>query len=76
MAAAPLVRIVKGSLTDEELAALTAVFLYRPASTGGHGSVRSRPPVRWERPERSPSYAPPHSWHLGYEAGLPRPEEG
>lgn len=76
MTAAPLVRIVKGSLTDEELAALTAVVLYRPVSTGARGSERSRPPVRWQRPERRPSYSPPHSWHLSQEAGSPRPEEG
>jgi len=75
MTAAPLVRIVKGSLTDEELAALAAV-LCRPVSTGARGPVRSWSPVRWQRPERRPSYSPPHSWHLSHEAGSGRPEAG
>ena len=76
MTAAPLVRIVKGSLTDEELAALTAVVLYRPGSTGAGGPARSWTQARWQRPERRPSYSPPHSWHLSHKAAPARPEAG
>jgi hypothetical protein len=60
----PLVRVVKGELADEELAALTAVLVARAAaeSKSGHfGDIRSQ--ARWQRPERRPSYNSPVSWH-------------
>ncbi|TDU06437.1 acyl-CoA carboxylase epsilon subunit-like protein [Streptomyces sp. 846.5] len=63
----PLVRVVKGSLADEELAALTAVLLARAAATsstaakGAVGAGRSQ--AQWQRPERRPSYNSPVSWH-------------
>ncbi|TDT97662.1 acyl-CoA carboxylase epsilon subunit-like protein [Streptomyces sp. 846.5] len=56
------VRVVKGSLTAEELAALTAVLVAR-AAVASRAPARSIPIVRWRRLERSPSYSPPHSWH-------------
>ena len=61
----PLVRVVKGSLADEELAALTAVLLARAAITptasakGAHAKAQAR----WQRPERRPDYRSPVSWH-------------
>ncbi|MEY9837558.1 acyl-CoA carboxylase epsilon subunit [Streptacidiphilus sp. EB103A] len=64
----PLVRVVKGSLADEELAALTAVLLARAAATSskaakGAASVAGRSQAQWQRPERRPSYNSPVSWH-------------
>jgi hypothetical protein len=60
----PLVRVVKGELADEELAALTAVLLARAAS--GPGSPKGqagKAQARWQRPERRPDYRSPVSWH-------------
>ena len=61
----PVVRVVKGRLADEELAALTAVLLARAAATSGHGSTvgGGRSQARWQRPERRPDYRSPVSWH-------------
>ena len=64
-AADPLVRVVKGSLADEELAALTAVLLARAATRLG-GSAKggdAKAQARWQRPERRPDYRSPVSWH-------------
>ena len=57
-----VVRVVKGSLTAEELAALTAVLVAR-AAVAPRAPARSVPIVRWQRLERYPAYSPPHSWH-------------
>ena len=66
----PLVRVVRGTLADEELAALTAVLLARAAATstkaakagkGAPGTGRAQ--AQWQRPERRPSYNSPVSWH-------------
>ena len=61
----PVVRVVKGRLADEELAALTAVLLARAAATPGHASKvgGGRSQARWQRPERRPDYRSPVSWH-------------
>ena len=65
----PLVRVVKGTLADEELAALTAVLLARAAATsskaakGAAGTGRAQAQAQWQRPERRPSYNSPVSWH-------------
>ena len=64
----PLVRVVKGTLADEELAALTAVLLARAAATSSkaaNGAVagKGRAQAQWQRPERRPSYNSPVSWH-------------
>ena len=63
-AADPLVRVVKGSLADEELAALTAVLLARAATRpGGSAKGDAKAQARWQRPERRPDYRSPVSWH-------------
>ncbi len=60
----PLVRVVKGELADEELAALTAVLLVRAASApGSTKSHNGKAQARWQRPERRPDYRSPVSWH-------------
>ncbi|MFC1429192.1 acyl-CoA carboxylase epsilon subunit [Streptacidiphilus sp. N1-3] len=67
-----LVRVVKGSLADEELAALTAVLLARAAvhpvkggkgKAGGGAAGDAQAQARWQRPERRPDYRSPVSWH-------------
>ncbi|MED7951623.1 MULTISPECIES: acyl-CoA carboxylase subunit epsilon [unclassified Streptomyces] len=62
--AEPLVRIVRGSLTDEELAALTAVLMARAASAQHAASAASpvEPIANWQRLERRPAYYSPVSW--------------
>jgi hypothetical protein len=71
-AADPLVRVVKGSLAAEELAALTAVLLARAASSSQPGTsikgVHAKDKghmtqAHWQRPERRPDYRSPVSWH-------------
>jgi hypothetical protein len=63
----PLVRVVKGNLAAEELAALTAVLLARATVTspvGKAGSVgKAEAQARWQRLERRPGYSSPVSWH-------------
>jgi Acyl-CoA carboxylase epsilon subunit len=76
MTASPLVRVVKGSLTDEELAALTAVVLWRAAANGPAAHARPRSTARWQRPERRPAYSPPHSWHFCRPGGTPQSGHG
>jgi len=69
-AAEPLVRVERGSLADEELAALTAVLLTRAGTLGSSGSdggfdaAASGTPVvpLWDRPERHAPYRSPVSW--------------
>ena len=61
----PVVRVVKGKLGDEELAALTAVLLARAAADAGRSPKlgAGRAQARWQRPERRPDYRSPVSWH-------------
>ncbi|MBC3842496.1 acyl-CoA carboxylase subunit epsilon [Streptacidiphilus sp. 4-A2] len=59
----PLVRVVKGRLADEELAALTAVLLARAAGTPEHDPRLNQAQARWQRLERRPGYRSPVSWH-------------
>ncbi|MFC7220937.1 acyl-CoA carboxylase epsilon subunit [Streptomyces polyrhachis] len=58
-----LVRVEKGSASEEELAALTAVLLAR-AATARPGTRGPRHPgaARWRRLERTPGFRAPHSW--------------
>ncbi|WP_235215517.1 acyl-CoA carboxylase subunit epsilon [Phaeacidiphilus oryzae] len=60
----PLVRVERGTLADDELAALTAVLLTR--ATAGADAPEDRPttPVvpLWDRPERHAPYRSPVSW--------------
>ncbi|GAA1969969.1 acyl-CoA carboxylase subunit epsilon [Kitasatospora viridis] len=59
----PLVRVTRGSLTDEELAALTAVLMARAAAVQAAApAARIEPIARWQRLERRPSYFSPFSW--------------
>ncbi|MER5350278.1 acyl-CoA carboxylase subunit epsilon [Kitasatospora sp. NPDC059463] len=62
--AEPLVRIVRGSLTDEELAALTAVLMARAAAAQQAAAAASpvEPIANWQRLERRPAYYSPVSW--------------
>jgi hypothetical protein len=62
-----MIQVVKGSLTDEELAAVTAVILARAAAgTAARRPVaRPEPVARWRRLERLPAYSgyySPVSW--------------
>ncbi|MCC9310786.1 acyl-CoA carboxylase subunit epsilon, partial [Kitasatospora sp. RB6PN24] len=59
----PLVRIVRGSLTDDELAALTAVLMARAAAQPAVPAAPAVEPIaRWQRLERRPAYFSPFSW--------------
>ncbi|MGW2717933.1 acyl-CoA carboxylase epsilon subunit [Streptomyces sp. NPDC001492] len=65
-ATTPMVQIVKGELTDDELAALTAVLLARTAAA--HRTARPRrargdrhPQAGRRRPERAALYRNPAS---------------
>ncbi|GJF29825.1 acyl-CoA carboxylase epsilon subunit [Kitasatospora sp. NBC_01539] len=61
--AEPLVRIVRGSLTDEELAVVTAVLLARAAAAQQTAAARAAEPIaRWQRLERRTAYYSPVSW--------------
>ncbi|WP_329305276.1 acyl-CoA carboxylase epsilon subunit [Streptomyces anulatus] len=61
-----LLRVEKGSPSDEELAALTAVLLARagavPDSGQGGGRAPAGPEARWRRPEREAAFANPRAW--------------
>ncbi|MEV6974718.1 acyl-CoA carboxylase subunit epsilon [Kitasatospora sp. NPDC093806] len=62
--AEPLVHIVRGSLTDEELAALTAVLMARAAAAQQAAAAAApiEPIANWQRLERRPAYYSPVSW--------------
>jgi hypothetical protein len=67
-ATTPMVQIVKGELTDDELAALTAVLLARAAEARRTARTRLArggryPRAGWRRPERVAPYRSPVSWH-------------
>ncbi|MER6567959.1 acyl-CoA carboxylase subunit epsilon [Streptomyces sp. NPDC001093] len=58
------VRVERGTLSDEELAALTAVLLTRAGTGAARPGDRPVAPVvpGWERPERNAFYRSPLSW--------------
>ncbi|MFD8481340.1 acyl-CoA carboxylase epsilon subunit [Kitasatospora sp. NPDC059673] len=60
----PLVRIVRGSLSAEELAALTAVLAARAAQASAAAAATHvvEPIATWSRIERRPAYFSPVSW--------------
>ncbi|MFF0293380.1 acyl-CoA carboxylase epsilon subunit [Kitasatospora sp. NPDC004615] len=60
----PLVRIVRGSLSVEELAALTAVLAARAAQASAVAAANQvvEPIATWSRIERRPAYFSPVSW--------------
>lgn len=51
-AARPVLRIVRGAPTDEELAALVAVLTSAGAPARSTGTPKSRPVGRWADPSR------------------------
>ncbi|MEU9168977.1 acyl-CoA carboxylase subunit epsilon [Streptomyces sp. NPDC048420] len=62
---APLFRLVEGSATPEELAALTAVLLSRSLAAGiapDDRARRAQTVARWRRPERTTGFEGPRSW--------------
>ncbi|MFF1873449.1 acyl-CoA carboxylase subunit epsilon [Kitasatospora herbaricolor] len=63
-ASEPLVRIVRGSLNDEELAALTAVLMARAAAAQQAATAIAtvEPMAGWRRLERRQPYWSPVSW--------------
>ncbi|MEU9171942.1 acyl-CoA carboxylase epsilon subunit [Streptomyces sp. NPDC048420] len=67
-ATTPMVQIVKGELTEDELAALTAVLLARAAAARRTARTRPahggrHPRAGWRRLERVTLYRNPVSWH-------------
>ncbi|MER5641375.1 acyl-CoA carboxylase subunit epsilon [Kitasatospora sp. NPDC002227] len=57
------IRITRGSLNDEELAALTAVLMARAAAAQCSAALATVEPIaRWQRLERRPAYYSPVSW--------------
>lgn len=61
---APLIRVERGHLTDDELAALTLVLLGRNSAPQSEaaGERVTCAAARWERPERHTAYRFPGSW--------------
>ncbi|WUH90711.1 acyl-CoA carboxylase subunit epsilon [Streptomyces sp. NBC_00433] len=61
--AASLVRVEKGHVAPEELAAITAILLARAAAgTDSAPGLPLRSTAAWRRLERTPGFRPPHSW--------------
>jgi hypothetical protein len=62
----PFLRVSKGQLDADELAALTVVLLAlartTPAVQGELAPSTPRAVARWRRPERSRGYSPAPSW--------------
>ncbi|MEU4273228.1 acyl-CoA carboxylase epsilon subunit [Streptomyces sp. NPDC026092] len=61
----PLLRVVKGSPSAEELAVLTALLLTRMASPGEDTGPAGPGPTTagWSRPERRSGFPDPRTWH-------------
>ncbi|MFI0897833.1 acyl-CoA carboxylase subunit epsilon [Streptomyces sp. NPDC020983] len=58
-----LVRVEKGHVAPEELAAITAILLARAAAGGDGAPARpARSTAGWRRLERTPGFRAPHSW--------------
>ncbi|WP_031523208.1 acyl-CoA carboxylase subunit epsilon [Streptomyces sp. NRRL F-5123] len=58
-----LVRVEKGHVAPEELAAITAILLARAAAGGDAAPGRpARSTAGWRRLERTPGFRAPHSW--------------
>lgn len=58
-----LVRVEKGTASDEELAAVTALLLARAAhGHPGQSAGPRRSTAGWRRLERTPGFRAPHSW--------------
>lgn len=61
----PVLRVVKGSPTPEELAAVTALLLARTAASGDETGAEGPGPATagWRRHERRPAFLDPRTWH-------------
>ncbi|MFI0982636.1 acyl-CoA carboxylase subunit epsilon [Streptomyces sp. NPDC021093] len=62
--AGAVVRVERGEASEEELAAVVALFsllAQRRTSTSAAGEA-VRPRARWRRPERTVGYHAPYSW--------------
>ncbi|MGY6024460.1 acyl-CoA carboxylase subunit epsilon [Streptomyces spinosirectus] len=57
----PVVRVERGRIAEDELAALVAVLLTRAAGTDRARAVIPVVPL-WNRPERNAPYRSPASW--------------
>ncbi|WP_441245541.1 acyl-CoA carboxylase subunit epsilon [Kitasatospora sp. McL0602] len=62
MSASADIRITRGTLSDEELAALTAVLMARATAAQCAAATAVEPIARWQRLERRPAYYSPVSW--------------
>ncbi|MFI6846616.1 acyl-CoA carboxylase subunit epsilon [Kitasatospora sp. NBC_00085] len=62
VSAAPCIRVVRGSLSDEELAALTAVLRARAAAAQQAAAAPGEPTATRHRLELRPAYFSPVSW--------------
>lgn len=62
--AASLVRVEKGTASDEELAAVTALLMARAAHSQqeDESAWPGRSVAGWRRLERTPGFRAPHSW--------------
>ncbi len=58
----PLMSVVAGSPTAEELAAITAVFATRTVAARQATPAPVGPVARWALPTRAPAYFSPTSW--------------
>ncbi|WP_338783625.1 acyl-CoA carboxylase epsilon subunit [Streptomyces sp. DG1A-41] len=62
MSAERSLRVVQGSATPEEIAAVTAVLLAALSRAGADPGPPDRSRVRWRRPERQALFNPSRSW--------------
>ncbi|MFD7439366.1 acyl-CoA carboxylase subunit epsilon [Streptomyces sp. NPDC059861] len=65
---APVIKVVKGTATPAELAALTSVLLSRAAALAAVGpglqDQAPHPTAAWRRPERVPAHRAPRGWRV------------
>ncbi|MEH0424357.1 acyl-CoA carboxylase subunit epsilon [Streptomyces sp. B21-083] len=57
-----LVRVTRGRVTPEEMAALVTVLFARPDAATPPGTGRHHRAATWRRPERAPGHRGPRSW--------------
>ncbi|CAL9619603.1 hypothetical protein SUDANB6_05832 [Streptomyces sp. enrichment culture] len=60
-----VLRVVRGSPSPEELAAVTALLLARMAAAGDDTAAAGPGPATagWRRPERRSGFLGPRTWH-------------
>ncbi|MFG3659680.1 acyl-CoA carboxylase subunit epsilon [Streptomyces sp. NPDC047706] len=63
-----VIKVVKGTATPAELAALTSVLLSRAAALAAAGpglqEQAPTPTAAWRRPERVPAHRDPRGWRV------------